>query len=155
MDAFTILGLPASFALSEGDLRQKYFALSRQLHPDVNSDLAAVQQSAALNSAYQTLLDPVARAGVLLARAGHPPDDRGCYDTALLEEISALRERVEAGEQAAVWQQVTERAASTTAALAKAFADADYAGASILRMRLLYYRKVLADIESLPHAAKH
>jgi molecular chaperone HscB len=75
-DYFTLLGLPQRFDLDDGELHDKYVALSRYAHPDFHAaDSPEVQQlhlrvSAALNDAYGTLKDPAGRAGYLLELLG-------------------------------------------------------------------------------------
>ncbi|HUS47436.1 MAG TPA: Fe-S protein assembly co-chaperone HscB [Phycisphaerae bacterium] len=75
-DYFTLLGLPQRFDLDEGELHDKYVALSRFAHPDFHAgEPEEVQRlhlrvSAAINDAYGTLKDPAARAAYLLELLG-------------------------------------------------------------------------------------
>ena len=75
-DYFTLLGLAQRFDLDEGELHEKYVALSRHAHPDLHTeDSPEVQQlhlqvSAAVNDAYSTLKDAAARASYLLGLLG-------------------------------------------------------------------------------------
>ena len=61
MDYFTLFGLPASYTLSLEQLAVRYQDLQRQYHPDkfasapAAEQLAAVQHSATINQAWQTL----------------------------------------------------------------------------------------------------
>jgi molecular chaperone HscB len=76
VDYFTLLGLPRQFPLDEGVLTKRFHALSRSVHPDAHggesseSQLLAVQLSAAVNDAYRTLKSPFLRAGYLLELLG-------------------------------------------------------------------------------------
>ena len=71
MDYFTLFGLPASYTLSLEPLAARYQELQRQYHPDkfasgsAAEQLAAVQQSATINQAWQTLRHPLTRAEYL------------------------------------------------------------------------------------------
>src|SRR5215475_203824 len=66
-DLFAVLGLPRGLALDAADLERRYLTASRAVHPDrhqtasdVDRDLS-LAASAAVNRAYRTLRDPVAR----------------------------------------------------------------------------------------------
>lgn len=71
-----MLGIPESLALSEDGLRERFYALSKIVHPDRHThsppDEArrALRWSALLNGAYRTLRDPASRAWHLLERHG-------------------------------------------------------------------------------------
>ena len=76
MDHFARLGLPAALDLEPASIDRVYFALQRQWHPDrfVNRPpderARASAEAAALNDAYRTLKDPIARTEYLLAMEG-------------------------------------------------------------------------------------
>lgn len=67
-DHFAVFALPRRLAIDLADLEQRYYALSRRLHPDRFSDrppaeqVASVRMTAIVNNAYRTLKDPVQRA---------------------------------------------------------------------------------------------
>lgn len=75
-DYFTVLGLPPHPAVDTKDLDERYYALSRRLHPDRFSTRspdelrASVQATALLNAAYRTLRDVESRGRYWLSRAG-------------------------------------------------------------------------------------
>jgi molecular chaperone HscB len=66
-DHFAVLGLPRRLTLDGAELERRYLAASRVLHPDRHQTADArarelsLAASAALNAAYRTLRDPVAR----------------------------------------------------------------------------------------------
>jgi molecular chaperone HscB len=66
-DYFSLFGLPRKLALDVDDLGARYYALSRQFHPDLLQDRppaereAGVRATALVNNAYRTLKDPVRR----------------------------------------------------------------------------------------------
>ena len=68
MDYFTLFGLPARYQLDTQALSLRFQDLQRQYHPDTFASgsqaeqLAAVQQSATINQAWQTLRHPLMRA---------------------------------------------------------------------------------------------
>ena len=67
VDFFSVFGLARNPVLDEANLTQMYYALSRQLHPDLHQTGTAEEQEASLkntalvNQAYRTLRDPVER----------------------------------------------------------------------------------------------
>lgn len=102
-DYFSFFGLPRKLGLDAAQLEKKFHELSWKLHPDRFHNAAAYEQelslerTAALNDAFRTLRDPVARVEYLLRLEGvrkegevkqqAPPD--------LLEEVFELNEELE------------------------------------------------------------
>ncbi|STI48020.1 co-chaperone HscB [Escherichia coli] len=70
MDYFTLFGLPARYQLDTQALSLRFQDLQRQYHPDKFASgsqaeqLAAVQQSATINQAWQTLASSVNARGI-------------------------------------------------------------------------------------------
>ena len=66
-DYFALFSLPRRPTIDLADLEQRFYALSRELHPDLFHDRPPAEQAASLrmtalvNRAYRTLKDPVAR----------------------------------------------------------------------------------------------
>jgi len=77
-DLFSVLGLPRRLAVDGEELERRYHAASRALHPDRHQTAEArarqlsERASAALNRAYRTLRDPVARGRYWLELHGNP-----------------------------------------------------------------------------------
>src|SRR3954469_18921041 len=101
-DHFDRLGLPRRFALDAAELDRQYLARSRAVHPDYHAagssaDLAAsLELSAAVNGAYNTLRDPLARAEYLLTVEGGPSAaEQKQMPPAFLAEMLEARERIE------------------------------------------------------------
>ena len=114
-DYFEFLGLPRSLAIDPKDLEKRFYALSRQLHPDLHSRKSqaernqAEEQTAVLNDAYRTLRDPVKRAEYLLKLEGFDIGEQTSKDVPpeLLEEVFELNmalEELRAGDADAVLQ---------------------------------------------------
>lgn len=67
-DLFAVLGLPRALDVDAADLERRYHAASRVVHPDRHQTAGederklSLAASAAVNRAYRTLRDPVARA---------------------------------------------------------------------------------------------
>lgn len=100
MDYFTALGLQPALHLDPGELEKRYYAASRELHPDrfvrasADAQRDALERSSVLTLAYRTLKDPHARAEYLLQQRGVVSKD---LPPGFLEEAFELNERVEEG----------------------------------------------------------
>lgn len=111
-DYYELLGIPRSLNLSLDQLQQRYYAMSRELHPDrfMNKPEAdrqrALDMSSALNDANRTLKDPIKRAQYLLALEGFEIGEQRSKDVPpeLLEEVFELNmalEEMRAGDDSA------------------------------------------------------
>ena len=111
-DYYAVLGIPRGLSLSVDDLQQRYYALSRELHPDrfmqkpEAERQRALDMSSALNDAYRTLKDPIKRAQYLLTLEGFDVGEQRSKDVPpeLLEEVFELNmalEEMREGDQSA------------------------------------------------------
>ncbi|MBZ0056274.1 co-chaperone HscB [Leclercia adecarboxylata] len=108
MDYFTLFGLPAGYEIDTQALAARFQDLQRQYHPDKFASgtqaeqLAAVQHSATINQAWQTLRNPLSRAEYLLSRHGFDlsSEQHTVRDTAFLMEQLELREELDEIEHA-------------------------------------------------------
>ncbi len=102
-DYFEFFDLPHNLAIDLKDLEKRFYALSRELHPDRFARRSeaererALEDSATLNDAYRTLRDPIARALYLLKREGFDIGEQGSKDVPpeLLEEMFELNMAIE------------------------------------------------------------
>jgi molecular chaperone HscB len=102
-DYFEFFEMPRQLAIDGKHLEKRFYALSRQLHPDLFSRKPAREQeyaleaSAILNDAYRTLKDPVARALYVLKLEGFVIAEQGTKDVPpeLLEEVFELNMALE------------------------------------------------------------
>lgn len=98
---FKVLGLPESFNLNPADLEEQYLKACRASHPDLHQSftdsmvLAAENSLALVNTAYETLGNPLTRAEHLLFLSGGP-SSKECkvVDPEFLEEMIAIREKL-------------------------------------------------------------
>jgi molecular chaperone HscB len=103
MDYFEFLDLPRNLGVDAKDLEKRFYALSRQLHPDLHSRKSpaereqAEESTAVLNDAYRTLRDPIARAEYLLKLEGFDIGEQTTKDVPpeLLEEVFELNMALE------------------------------------------------------------
>ena len=76
MDYFALFGLPRHLHVDIADLEKRFYGQSRRLHPDrfaarpAAEQAEALERSSALNDAYRTLRDPIARTEYLLTLEG-------------------------------------------------------------------------------------
>src|SRR5262250_3214311 len=118
MDHFARLGLPAALDLEPASLDRAYFALQRQWHPDrfvakpAAERAKASAEAAALNDAYRTLKDPLARAIYLAALKGVelPGDGKTIDDPELLMEAMEAREELHEAATVAVVDSLAAKA---------------------------------------------
>jgi molecular chaperone HscB len=103
MNYFEFLDLPRNLAIDAKDLEKQFYALSRQLHPDLHSRKSpaereqAEESTAILNDAYRTLRDPIARTEYLLKLEGFDIGEQTTKDVPpeLLEEVFELNMAIE------------------------------------------------------------
>lgn len=109
MDYFTLFGLTPGYVVDTQHLATRYQELQRQFHPDKYASrpqaeqLLAVNQSATINQAWQTLRHPLLRAEYLLLLNGYDlaNEQHTVRDTAFLMEQLELREQLDSIEQSA------------------------------------------------------
>ena len=76
MDYFALFSLPRHLQLNTPELERSFYAQSRRLHPDrfaarsPEEQAEALRRSSALNDAYRTLREPIARTEYLLSLEG-------------------------------------------------------------------------------------
>ncbi|WP_263260631.1 co-chaperone HscB [Pseudomonas entomophila] len=99
---FALFDLKPAFRLDLEQLAARYRELARVVHPDRFADASAAEQrqalekSAALNEAYQTLKNAPRRARYLLAVGGHEvPQEVTVHDPAFLLQQMQWREELE------------------------------------------------------------
>lgn len=111
-DYYTLLGLPRRLNVSGDELQQRFYDLSRHLHPDLFTRKAererqyALEASSILNDAYRTLRDPVKRANYVLKQEGFDIGEQRSKDVPpeLLEEVFELNmalEEMRSGDESA------------------------------------------------------
>ncbi|WP_455922328.1 co-chaperone HscB [Pseudomonas putida] len=99
---FALFDLQPSFRLDLDQLAARYRELARGVHPDRFADASereqrlALEQSAGLNEAYQTLKNAPKRARYLLAIGGHEvPQEVTVHDSEFLMQQMQWREELE------------------------------------------------------------
>jgi len=96
---FEIFELPVSFDINKDTLAQRYRDLQRAVHPDKYANAPdrerrlAMQKTVQINEAFQTLKNPLTRAGYLLQLQGIDQND-GIMDGEFLMTQMELREEL-------------------------------------------------------------
>lgn len=101
-DYFAFIGFPHRLSIDERELQERYFALSRQFHPDfhIQDDDTTrqynLERSSILNQAYRTLRDPFDRARHLLSLEWPemPDQEKKAIPPQLLMEVMEMQETV-------------------------------------------------------------
>jgi len=102
-DYFAIFGIEKKLALDLEDLQRRFYANSREWHPDLHARAGAEQlalaeaASGALNDAWRVLRDPIARAEYVLKGEGFDIGEPRGRDVPpeLLEEVFELNMALE------------------------------------------------------------
>ena len=156
-DHFVRLGLDRTYDLDPKSVEKKYFELQRRLHPDrfvtrsPKERALSQAQATSLNEAYETLMDPLARAVYLLRLSGIETggDGKTIDDPALLMEAMEMREALAEAQAPAAVDAVVGRARAEAetcrARLSRDFAAADLAAAKKDTLRLTYLDKLIED----------
>jgi molecular chaperone HscB len=99
-DYFEFYDLPESFHLDEATLKQKYYSLSREYHPDFHATAPAEHQQKNLHlatqntNAYRTLSDPDRRMAYILSRHGLLEEGKQEIPSDFLMEVMELNEQL-------------------------------------------------------------
>ena len=99
---FELFGLPVDFIVDNQALAERYRELQRVIHPDRYANASeqerrlSIQGASLVNEAYETLKDPISRAGYLLTLHGIQMDalQETTQDMAFLMEQMELREEL-------------------------------------------------------------
>jgi molecular chaperone HscB len=102
-DYYELLGIPRKLAISTEELQQRFYEMSRSVHPDLftrkpeREKEYALEASSILNDAYRTLRDPVKRANYVLKQEGFDVGEQRSKDVPaeLLEEVFELNMALE------------------------------------------------------------
>jgi molecular chaperone HscB len=165
---FRLFGLPEQFALDLDDLSERYLRLRQTVHPDLYATAGerekrlSLQASTQVNEAYQTLKDPLARAGYLmtLLTGGQGDDQETTKDMAFLMEQMELREALAAAREApdplagvaAVRNRLSGQSRQLIGQLAASLepaSDLDQTATRELIRKLQFVRKCDAEAEAL------
>ena len=157
---FEIFGLPTDFNVDIVRLAERYRELQKELHPDrfaggtEHEKRLSLQWSALVNTANETLREPLPRAIYMLEHKGLSIDHNPNLPPEFLMRQIELREELEALEEdAAGLDKLDEfkiRLRKALADLGQKFADSDYdAKALTLVYEMQFFSKLLAAADLL------
>ncbi|MDN3653879.1 co-chaperone HscB [Thalassotalea ponticola] len=168
MDYFQLFGLEPTFEVNLNQLSATYQALQKTVHPDrfahssAQDKMRAVQKSAEINDAFQTLKNPILRGEYLLTLRGVelPSEQQSFADVGFLMQQMELREMLADVEHASdpdaalfaaqqeldtqsqqLWQQFKGVIATAT--------EADNDQAAELLRKLKFYQKLQLELERI------
>jgi molecular chaperone HscB len=158
MNYFERFGIPVSFQVQATTLKAKFYALSRELHPDFAQGLSAsdtqlqVEASAFLNQAYKTFQDPDATLGYALQVLGVlDANEKYALNSAFLMEVMDVNEQLmewEMGEDAGVLHAIQAQVAQLQGQIESTVSDlihtenaALLSPADLARVKEYYYQK--------------
>lgn len=158
---FAIFNLPVSFEIDNNVLAHRYRELQRMIHPDKFADapeqerLLALQHAAQINTAYQTLKNPLARAQYLLHLQNTTEANEYTLqlDGEFLMEQMELRETLSDIKQLHALNhflsQIERKIEQMIESLAVQFRHADYTSARNTVKKLQFFDKLYKEILSL------
>lgn len=91
---FEIFGIKTQFIIEENNLKQKYYELSRSVHPDINDQQITELDPAELNKAYKVLSKFESRSQYILD-INQISAHKDLKDPAFLMEMMELNEEIE------------------------------------------------------------
>lgn len=155
---FEMFNLPVGFEVDVAGLTPVYRELQKQYHPDRFADKAteqqrqAVQYAAQINTAHDTLRDPLLRARYLLELAGHPVaiEKATVGDVDFLAAQMELREELDEaddfGQLEGLRQEVEEWQAGLIREFAIDYAAGDWAEAADTVRKLQFMARFLDEV---------
>ncbi|MFO1339148.1 MAG: Fe-S protein assembly co-chaperone HscB [Burkholderiaceae bacterium] len=159
-DDFTLLGLPARFALDRAELDARWRAVQAQVHPDkfaaegAAAQRVAMQWAVRVNEAHQRLKDPLSRAAYLCELRGAPIDPNrntampGAFLVQQLEWREALAEAPDEAAAQALDDEVARSEKGLLAELGRLLDDEGDATAAAQRVRaLMFVRRFREDVD--------
>lgn len=176
MNYFKLFNLSEDYFIDVTDLSDMYQDKQRQFHPDrfasaSDADkLKALQLATEINSAYQTLKDPIKRAGYLLLLQGIDIQNEvvTLNDNAFLQHQFELRERIEALKTSAkanneellinlalIIQQINMEERTLKNDLFIAIENDSWDEAATCLRKLKYYERLLTQIDELEEDIVH
>ena len=160
---FELFDLPQQFGIDRAALGERYRHLQQELHPDRfagrtdHEQRVAIQYSALVNEAHETLLKPLSRALYLLQLQGMSAEEVAAQkvDGGFLIEQMELREKLESIDDLVDPDTVLEHLMDEIAGdidlhqaeFVAAYEDGDQAAAASACVKMQYLDKLLAEAE--------
>lgn len=162
---FALFDLPVQFQLDNVLLSERYLALQKQLHPDnvangsAAEQLSAVQKSADVNAALQTLKDPILRAEAIIeiqTGTAKNLEEKSMRDIAFLmqqmewhEKLEMIEHRHNEEELATFLKYIKTEQKNVLQQLEQTLDAQQWQQANSLTDRLRYFKKLIIQIEKV------
>ena len=161
---FVLFNLPQTFDIDKKLLNEQYLSLQKSLHPDkfahcsAQEQRLAIQKSAQINDALETLKNPISRAECLIAlnTESSETQEKSNQDIAFLMQQMQWRELLEEIEVSKNFTQYTDLCDEVDAVekdilkqLRDSLQNEDWVNATLYVDRLKFMRKLQVEIERL------
>lgn len=149
---FATFSLPTVFALDEDELEKKYLDFQKRFHPD-QASTADIEQSMAINEAYEILKNPLRRASHILQLNGIDLENDEVapkVNVATLTEVLELREKIfeSSAEEAENFKKdLNSKIKSLIGEAALSLDSKDFKTAAQILIRAKYFEKTLKDLK--------
>lgn len=140
---FATFTLPTSFTVDLDALEQKYFEFQKNFHPDKSDE---IEQSIAINEAYEILKNPLKRAAHILQLNGLDVENDEIapkVDQATLLEVFEMRE---SGDFNA--KDLSKKIKSLIEEAALSLDSKDFNQAAQILIRAKYFEKIAKDLKT-------
>jgi molecular chaperone HscB len=147
---FDLFSLPTNFSIDLDTLEKKYFEFQKKFHPDKSNDKSGdksdeIEQSIAINEAYEVLSNPLKRAAHILRLNGLDVENDVVapkVDQATLLEVFEMRE---SGDLSA--KDLSQKIKSLLEEVSQNLENKNFASAAQILIRAKYFEKTLQDLK--------
>ena len=143
---FDLFSLPTDFSIDLDTLEKKYFEFQKKFHPDKYGDKSdEIEQSIAINEAYEVLSNPLKRAAHILRLNGLDVENDVVapkVDQATLLEVFEMRE---SGDLSA--KDLSQKIKSLLEEFSQNLENKNFASAAQILIRAKYFEKTLQDLK--------
>ncbi len=143
---FDLFSLPTNFSIDLDTLEKKYFEFQKKFHPDKYGDKSdEIEQSIAINEAYEVLSNPLKRAAHILRLNGLDVENDVVapkVDQATLLEVFEMRE---SGDLSA--KDLSQKIKSLLEEVSQNLENKNFASAAQILIRAKYFEKTLQDLK--------
>ena len=145
---FDLFSLPINFSVDLDALEKKYFEFQKKFHPDKSDE---IEQSIAINEAYEILKNPLKRAAHILCLNGLDVENDEVapkVDQATLIEVFEMRESITIGGDFLA-KDLSQKIKSLLEEVAQNLENKNFATAAQILIRAKYFEKTLQDLKNL------
>ena len=144
--------MPVKFNIDLAELEKKYFAFQKQFHPD-SAGIAEIENSIAINSAYEILSNPLRRAAYILQLNNIDVETDGATkpDLATLEEVLEIQEKIatlDEGEILSLKKELNSQIKSLIEDVVFNLDNGHFTKAAQIIIKAKYFDKILRDLKN-------